>query len=287
MCKQVAIVARNIEALRLQVYQWQDAHEQIALVPTMGALHEGHMSLVRKAKQLSDRVCVSIFVNPTQFESNEDLRTYPRCEEKDIASLHSEGADLIYIPSTLEMYPKGDITRIQLQPMGDCLEGLYRPDFFTSVATIVAKLLMQASPHVAIFGEKDFQQLQIIRQMVRDLCLPVKIKGVPIVRGSGGLALSSRNSLLTLQEQRIATNLYKSLILIHKHVSAGGRADTIIDQEKERLIKKGFYSIDYLTFRDSASLKEVNTQEALQGHEGRILAAATIGNVRLIDNLAI
>lgn len=277
--------ARTVTQLRLHVAGWRSAGERVALVPTMGALHEGHLSLVRTAKTSSDRVCATLFVNPTQFAANEDLGTYPRDEERDRAMLEAEGVDLLYAPEASEMYPDGEITRITMPGMGDCLEGEHRPGFFTGVATVVAKLLIQSTPDVALFGEKDFQQLQIIRRMVTDLSLPVEIEGVSTVRDDNGLALSSRNAYLNDEERKAAPALYRALNAIRDHVRNGGNARDTIAKQTSALLDAGFSSVDYLTLRHADSFEAADTLGALDGAAGRILGAAKLGKARLIDNI--
>ncbi len=283
-------ITQTVEALRAHLGPWRDAGERIALVPTMGALHEGHRALIRRARAMAPRVCVSLFVNPTQFAAHEDLGAYPRSESQDRDMLVAEGVDLLYVPELLEMYPEGDVTRITMPGMGDCLEGEHRPGFFTGVATVVSKLLIQATPHVALFGEKDFQQLQIIRRMVLDLSLPVEIEGVPTVREVDGLALSSRNVYLTDEERAAAPALYRALKSIRDHLRDadghdGGALPEMVVREVDGLISAGFTSVDYLSVRDSATFARVDDMMSLAGRPGRILGAAQLGKARLIDNI--
>jgi len=279
--------ARTVTALRLHVAGWRSAGDRIALVPTMGALHDGHLSLVRRAKAIANRVCVTLFVNPTQFAANEDLGTYPRDEARDHAMLEAEGVDLLYAPEPDQMYPAGEVTRIVMPGMGDCLEGACRPGFFTGVATVVSKLLIQSTPDVAVFGEKDFQQLQIIRRMVTDLSLPVEIDGVPTVRDADGLALSSRNTYLSNEERAAAPTLNVALNTIRQRVLAGEGTTEVVREQTELLMKAGFSSVEYLTLRNADTFDEVSCVAALQGADGRVLAAAKLGKARLIDNIAL
>ena len=272
-------------ALRAQMFEWRNAGERIALVPTMGALHEGHRALIHRARAVAPRVCVSLFVNPTQFSTHEDLETYPRTDKRDRDMLVTEGVDLLYAPGRKEMYPEGDITRITMPGMGDCLEGEHRPGFFTGVATVVSKLLIQATPHVALFGEKDFQQLQIIRRMVTDLSIPVEIEGVPTVREDDGLALSSRNLYLTAEQRAAAPTLYQTLQNIRDYVRDGGAARHVIDREILKLTTAGFSSVDYLSIRDSETFAPVDDITCLGDRAGRILGATQLGTARLIDNI--
>lgn len=275
----------TVAALRSQTGAWRNAGERIALVPTMGALHEGHLTLVRRAREIANRVCVSLFVNPTQFAAHEDLDTYPRDEERDRALLRAEGVDLLYAPHLDEMYPDGEVTRITMPGIGDCLEGEYRPGFFTGVATVVAKLLIQCAPHLALFGEKDFQQLQVIRRMVTDMSIPVEIVGVPTVRETDGLALSSRNVYLTEQERAAAPKLFQALNSIRDHLHETGSVGDVIRRETESLVASGFVSVDYLSVRDADGFMPISEIDALAGRTGRILGAAQLGRARLIDNI--
>ena len=199
---------RTVAALRARIRAWRDEGLSVGLVPTMGALHEGHLSLVRRSLESTDRTCVTLFVNPTQFGPNEDFSVYPRSEDADAALLSSLGAHLLFAPETGEMYPEGSVTRVTVPGIGDRLEGAFRPGFFTGVATVVTKLLLQSLPDVAFFGEKDFQQYRVIRRFVADLDIPVRIEACPIVREADGLALSSRNAYLSKDERKAAPALF-------------------------------------------------------------------------------
>lgn len=285
MAKNKLHTVQTVASLRAYIAEWRDDGERLALVPTMGALHEGHRALIQRARKMAPRVCVSLFVNPTQFAPHEDLGTYPRSENQDREMLAAESVDLLYAPHVNEMYPEGDITRITVPGMGDCLEGEHRPGFFTGVATVVNKLLIQVMPHVALFGEKDFQQLQIIRRMVTDLSIPVEIEGVPTVREADGLALSSRNVYLTRSERVAAPALHRALKNIRSHLYDGGSTDDVIGQEIEKLTTAGFGSVDYLSVRNSESFASVDNIASLNGRDGRILGAARLGKARLIDNI--
>ncbi len=280
-------IARTVTALRAQIAGWRGAGERVALVPTMGALHEGHRALIHRARDVAPRVCVSLFVNPTQFAAHEDLETYPRTDDQDRDMLVAEGVDLLYAPTREEMYPEGEITRVTMPGMGDCLEGEHRPGFFTGVATVVSKLLIQATPYVALFGEKDFQQLQIIRRMVTDLSIPVEIEAVPTVREGDGLALSSRNVYLTDNERATAPALYRALRNIRDYLHDGGTAQDVMDREVAQLTTAGFASVDYLSVCDSETFAPVDDIASLGGRAGRVLGAAQLGPARLIDNISL
>lgn len=269
-------IVRTINHLRTEIGHWRAAGETVALVPTMGALHAGHIGLVGAALTAADRVVVSIFVNPTQFAPHEDLARYPRDETGDLEKLAGAGAHAVWIPPVSEIYPEGFATRIVPEGAALPLEGEFRPHHFSGVATVVCKLLAAATPHVALFGEKDFQQLAVIRQMVRDLSLPVVIQGVPTVREDDGLALSSRNAYLSEDERYIAPMLYKAILEV-----ARGRDPA---EAAEALITVGFAKVDYLEVRDAETLAPFNPDS---GRPGRVLAAAWLGNTRLIDNVAV
>jgi len=267
-------IVRTVDEVRAEVAQWRAAGESVALVPTMGALHTGHIALVGAGLVLGDRVVVSIFVNPTQFAPHEDLARYPRDEAGDIAKLGSAGVHLVWAPPVGEMYPPGFATRIVVEGAALPLEGQFRPHHFGGVATVVCKLLSAVTPDVALFGEKDFQQLAVIRQMVRDLSLPVQIRGVATIREADGLALSSRNAYLTSDERFIAPMLYKVVSEV-----ARGRDPA---EGAQALHASGFTRIDYLEVRDAETLEPF---DAASGRPGRVLAAAWLGKTRLIDNV--
>ncbi len=276
-------VVRTIADLRSRIRQWRGDGERIGLVPTMGALHEGHLSLVRRSMNMTTRTCVTLFVNPTQFGPNEDLAVYPRDEDSDAAMLAAEGAHLLFAPPVAEMYPSESATRVSVLGIGDLLDGEFRPGFFTGVATVVAKLLIQALPDVALFGEKDYQQLQVIKRMTRDLDIPVDIEGAPTVREADGLALSSRNAYLTPEERRAAPALYRSIATVAANVAAG--ADPAREEKRaaQALLEAGFATIDYVTVRDAETLRPWTGS----ARPGRVLAAAKLGKARLIDNVAV
>ena len=278
-------VAKTVTALRRQVARWREAGEKIALVPTMGALHEGHLSLVRLARRRADRVVVSIFVNPTQFAPSEDFSTYPRTFATDVAMLAEEKADLVWAPANVAvMYPEGFATRIV--PEGPALAGLedaFRPDFFRGVATVVAKLFIQVAPDIAVFGEKDYQQLRVVTRMARDLDLPIKVIGAPTVREPDGLAMSSRNVYLTADERAVAPTLYRVLRLCAKKIAEGRPISTILAEGREAMERAGF-ALDYLEARHAETLMPV---KSIKDEPLRLLVAAKLGKTRLIDNLAV
>lgn len=268
-------IVKTIKDMRANLVTWRSANETIALVPTMGALHEGHLSLVKAARAIADRTVVSIYINPTQFAPGEDLSRYPRDEAGDLAKLANVGADLVWMPSNEDMYPEGFSTEIKVAGPAEPLEGICRPIHFNGVATVVCKLLSAVSPDTAIFGEKDFQQLTVIRRMVRDLNIPVDIIGAPTVREADGLALSSRNAYLSEDEREIAPALFRAISDVANRVLT-------VEAAKNALLAAGFTKIDYLEIRDSDTLGPVTTKKK---GKSRILAAAWLGKTRLIDNV--
>ncbi|HHJ12988.1 MAG TPA: pantoate--beta-alanine ligase [Gammaproteobacteria bacterium] len=272
-----------IEALRAQVRAWRQAGEGIAFVPTMGNLHEGHLSLVRAARERAPRVVVSIYVNPTQFGPGEDLDAYPRTLEADRQRLEAEAVDLLFAPDTAVMYPRGtDVsTRVEVPVVSQGLCGDFRPGHFTGVATVVARLFNLVQPDLALFGEKDYQQLVVIRRLVEDLGWPIEIVGLPTVREADGLAMSSRNRYLDAEARARAPELYRSLKALVEAVRAGRRDYRALEREAiERLAGAGLVP-EYVEIRLADSL-----QPAPEGATGcRVLAAARLGGARLIDNL--
>jgi len=278
-------IVRTVADLRAAVAAWRAAGERSALVPTMGSLHDGHLSLVRLGRQRADRVVASVFVNPTQFAPSEDFDTYPRNEAGDAALLASAGCDLLYAPTVGEIYPQGFSTTVTVAGVSAPLEGEARPTHFAGVATVVAKLLLQAGCDAAIFGEKDYQQLQVIRRLARDLDIPVEIIGAPTARADDGLALSSRNAYLTAEERAIAPTLYAALTKAAKAVAAGAAIADAEGDAVATLKAAGFNPIDYIEFRDAGDLSRLGPGPA-QG-PARLLAAARLGRTRLIDNLAV
>lgn len=273
-------VAGTVAELRRAVAAWRGARASVALVPTMGALHAGHLALVARAKALAPHVVASIFVNPTQFGPNEDLSRYPRDVDGDRRKLAAAGCDLAFIPAVAEMYPEGAVARVDPGPLATVLEGQFRPGHFAGVATIVAKLLLQAAPDIAVFGEKDFQQLLVIRRVARDLDIPVRIESVPTVRESDGLALSSRNAYLSADERARAPLLHRTLRDVARGFADGDAAAP--DRGIEALLAGGFAKVDYLAVRDAETLDPPRPRRP-----ARVLAAAWLGRTRLIDNVAL
>ena len=277
-------VARSAADLRGAVTGWRKHGHSVALVPTMGALHAGHISLVELAKQKADRVIVSIFVNPTQFAPNEDFSAYPRTEAADAQKLEGK-ADLIFAPDAADMYPDGFSTTISLTGVTEPLEGTFRPTHFAGVATVVAKLVLRAMPDIAIFGEKDWQQLMVIRRMVADLDIPVEILGGPIMREADGLAMSSRNVYLSPEERKAAGQLNVILRETAESVAKGASISEATEEGGKRILALGFDKLDYLEIRDAASLAAY--PEDRPTSNARILVAAKIGKTRLIDNMPV
>lgn len=275
--------ARDVPGLRAAVARWRSEGKSVGLVPTMGALHEGHLSLVRTAKERCDRVVASLFVNPKQFAPHEDFDRYPRNETGDAALLASAGCDLLFAPPSTVMYPEGHATNVIVTSVSTPLEGEMRPHFFGGVATVVTKLLLQCLPDAAFFGEKDYQQLQVIKQLARDLDIPVEIVGCATVREADGLAMSSRNAYLNADERRIAGRLN---VILHDTIKAARHGEAIAEAEAEaarHLTAAGFTCVDYVAIRDAATLERI---ESL-ARPARILAAAWLGKTRLIDNLPV
>jgi pantoate--beta-alanine ligase len=277
-------VIRAVPALRRVLAPIRAADESLALVPTMGALHSGHLALVRAAKRRADWVVVSIFVNPAQFAPGEDLATYPRAFGHDLAMLRREQVDFVWAPTADTMYPSGFATRIV--PQGAALAGLedkVRPHFFGGVTTVVAKLFTQCQPDFAIFGEKDYQQLRVVTQLAKDLDLPVRIVGVATRRERDGLAMSSRNAYLSAQERSAAPALYQVLCQCAEAINAGRAIEATLAQGRRDIEQAGF-ALDYLEARDAKTLTPIESRE---NGPVRLLVAARIGRTRLIDNIAV
>ena len=276
------ITVRTIAELRQQVNAWRKEGLKVGLVPTMGALHEGHLTLVKKALSKCDRVIATIFVNPKQFGENEDFGTYPRTEIEDSAKLEGAGGHLLFAPNVEEMYgTDGGVTQVRVTGLGNILEGEFRPGFFDGVATVVTKLLLQALPDMAFFGEKDYQQLNVIKRFVADLNIPVEIEGVATVREKDGLAMSSRNAYLIAEEREIAPVLYRTISEVSERFKVGGTADALSKWAAQQLLDAGFQKVDYVEIRDANDLM----LEAKKDQPIRVLVAAFLGKARLIDNV--
>ena len=273
---------RAVAELRAVVSAWRRAGDTVGLVPTMGALHRGHISLVEAARAACTRCIATIFVNPKQFGPREDFSRYPRQEERDRALLEAADCDLLFAPPVGEMYPAGFSTTVSLAGVSDRWEGEARPGHFAGVATVVAKLLLQAMADKAFFGEKDYQQLRSVTRMARDLDIPVEIVGCPTVREADGLALSSRNVYLTAEERKIAPALHRAIAALAAAAREGKDIGAAVAAGSQSLLKAGFASIDYLALVDAETLAPL----AKLDRPGRVLAAAKLGAVRLIDNVA-
>jgi len=278
-------IARTVEALRSVVGEWRRQGLSVAFVPTMGALHEGHLTLVREAGQQADRVVASVFVNPTQFAAHEDLGTYPRREAEDAALLAGAGCHLLFAPTVAEMYPDGFVTSVSVGGPSQGLETDFRPHFFGGVAVVVAKLLNQVQADIAVFGEKDYQQLMVVTRMARDLDIPTRIVGAPTTRDGHGLALSSRNAYLSEAELDIARRL--NGVLAEAAIKAADKRPlaSVERDAYSELLKAGFERIDYVAVRRADDLAPFSN--GVVDAPARILAAAWLGKTRLIDNMAV
>jgi pantoate--beta-alanine ligase len=277
-------IARTIADLRSHIALWRNSDAQVGLVPTMGALHDGHLALVRAAQAECDRVVASIFVNPKQFAPGEDLDAYPRREAADLAMLQAAGVALAFMPAVAEVYPSGFATTVRVAGLTDCLCGAHREGHFDGVATVVTKLLIQALPDAAYFGEKDYQQLLVVRRLARDLDLPVRIVGVPTAREADGLALSSRNAYLSPEERRIAPELARVL----RRIAGALRAEPEAVARETACgiadLEEAGFSVEYLEIREAETLAPVTA--TIVG-PARVFAAIHLGRTRLIDNLPI
>ena len=273
-------IVRNSEEL---ARARRDMQGTVALVPTMGALHAGHMALIAEGKKRADKVAASIFVNPAQFGPNEDFGRYPRQEETDARMLEEAGCDLLWVPAVHDIYPDGFSTRVSVSGVSELWEGEARPGHFDGVATVVAKLLLSMGPDRAMFGEKDFQQLAVIRRMVKDLNLSVEIVGVPTVREADGLALSSRNAYLSSGERQQANGLPRALQASRAAILSGTPVAEVLHEARASLRDGGFSRIDYFALVDADSLERLEEPKGAM----RLIAAATIGTTRLIDNFAV
>jgi pantoate--beta-alanine ligase len=277
-------IIHGLPALVRKLAQWRTRRERIGLVPTMGALHAGHLALVKRARRRADRVIVSIFVNPAQFAPSEDLKTYPRTFAADVAALARIGAHLVWAPSVDTMYPQGFAMRVVPEgPATVGLEDAFRPHFFAGVATVVAKLFIQCDADVAAFGEKDYQQLKVVTQMARDLDLKTRIIGVPTVRERDGLALSSRNAYLSDSERKTAPTLHRVLVECADKIVRGQSIGGAMTEGRAALAQAGFV-VDYLEARNADTLSPV---VSAKGGPLRLLVAARLGKTRLIDNIAV
>ena len=276
-------IIREKEALRGAVAELRCSGETVALVPTMGALHAGHAALIAQARRLAGHVVASIFVNPLQFGANEDLADYPRREAADARLLEAEGCAILWAPDAATMYPEGFATNVSVAGVSEGLCGAARPGHFDGVATVVAKLLLQVRPDIALFGEKDYQQLAVIRRLTQDLDLGVEIVGVPTQRDADGLALSSRNAYLSEEERRIARTLPRALGEAAGIIQGGGDVEAALAGAREKLAKAGFEPIDYVALCDAETLAPVTSLT----RPARLLAAAKLGRTRLIDNLPV
>ena len=276
-------VVRSIPALRDTVARWRRNGETVGLVPTMGALHEGHIELVRQSHAHCDRTVVSIFVNPTQFNPDEDLDRYPRQEEEDLDALSAVRADLAFVPVADDIYPEGFATAVHVGRVTTGMEGTVRVGHFDGVATVVCKLFMQARPDRAFFGEKDYQQLVTIQRMVRDLDMPLTVVPVPTVREADGLALSSRNAYLSPDQRRVAASLNRILTNTARAIAGGRAIDAATAAARQALLDAGFDAVDYVECRGAADLAELTSLD----RPARLLATVRLGPTRLLDNVPV
>ena len=274
---------RTVSELRQVIGEWRRAGLSVGLVPTMGALHEGHFSLVDRSVMENDRTCVSLFVNPKQFSPTEDFDLYPRNEAADAKALQCRGANVLFAPAVEEMYPADAATSVSVPGLGDVLEGEFRDGFFTGVATVVSKLLIQSMADRAYFGDKDYQQLRVIRRLTADLNIPVQIIGCPIIREEDGLALSSRNAYLTTEERAIAPALYTVLLKMVAAIQSGADSASAVQDGTQHLLSVGFMKVDYLAVVDPETLLPLSSATG----PCRVLGAAWLGKTRLIDNVGV
>lgn len=279
-------IARDIGALRAGAAGLRAEGRTLAFVPTMGALHAGHLALVAEARRLAPATVASIFVNPLQFGAHEDLGRYPRDEAGDLAALREAGCDLVWLPTPEIMYPPGSATTVEVRGPAEGWEGAERPGHFRGVATVCAKLFGQVGADVAVFGEKDWQQLQVVRRFVRDLALPVRIVGVPTVREPDGLAMSSRNRFLTPAQRALAPRLHEEMRRTAAGIAAGAPAAATLDGAARELGAAGF-SVDYLALVEAETMHPLEALPPSGGVPARLVAAARLGTVRLLDNLPV
>jgi pantoate--beta-alanine ligase len=273
------VLVRDVDALRRRIAAWRREHRTVALVPTMGALHRGHRALMTRAAQLADRIVATIFVNPKQFGPTEDFAAYPRQESADFRLLAEAGVHLLFAPEVATMYPAAFATGVRVNKLSTILDGAHRTGHFDGVSTVVTKLLLQAAPDLALFGEKDYQQLCIIKRLVTDLDIPVDIVGVATVREPDGLALSSRNAYLTPAERQVAPALYRAITDAATTIAGGAPVKATLTAARDRILAAGFAAVDYVEARNPETLAPYKRGA------GRILAAARLGQARLIDNV--
>jgi pantoate--beta-alanine ligase len=276
-------IIRTLAELRATVAGWRREGAKVAVVPTMGALHEGHLSLVRAALARADRVIVTLFVNPKQFNSAADLAAYPRTEKEDAAKLGPVGAHVLYAPNAEEIYPEGFATTVSVTGVSEGLCGAFRPGHFDGVATVVAKLFLQTGADAALFGEKDYQQLHVVKRMARDLDIPIEVVGCPTVREADGLAMSSRNVRLSQAERAIASKLPQILFATAERLSAGEPVAPTLEEAKDAILAAGFREVEYLELRAEADLSPLDRPD----RPARLLVAAWLGDTRLIDNVEV
>lgn len=276
-------IVRTLAQLRATVAEWRRDGARVAVVPTMGALHEGHLSLVRAALDGADRVIVTLFVNPKQFNNAADLAAYPRTEEADAAKLAPLGADMLYAPEAGEIYPDRFATTVSVTGVSEGLCGAFRPGHFDGVATVVAKLFLQTGADAAFFGEKDFQQLHVVRRMAGDLDIPITVVGCPTVREADGLALSSRNVRLSPTERQTAATLPAALLAASVRLADGAAVDRTLAEARENILAGGYREVEYLELRSADDLRPLSELD----RPARLLVAAWLGQTRLIDNVAV
>lgn len=276
-------IVRTVVELRKAVAVWRAEGLKVAVVPTMGALHEGHLSLVRAALERADRVIVTLFVNPRQFNSAADLAAYPRTENEDAEKLAPLGAHILYVPDGAQMYPEGFATTVSVAGVSEGLCGAFRPGHFDGVATVVAKLFLQTGADIAFFGEKDFQQLQVVRRLARDLDIPVEIVACPTVREADGLAMSSRNVRLSQEERQLAPKLPEILFAAGERLTAGEPAESVLAEARRTFLAAGYGEVEYLELRAEEDLAPL----AVADRPARLLVAAWLGQTRLIDNVGV
>ena len=275
-------IIRTLVELRSKVAGWKAAGESVAVVPTMGALHQGHLSLVRAGKEACDRVIVTIFINPKQFNNPDDYKNYPRTEEEDARKLISLKADVVYVPDGAQMYPDGFATTVSVDGITQGLCGAHRAGHFDGVATIVTKLFTQTQADKAFFGEKDYQQLQVVTRLARDLDLPIEVVGCPTIREEDGLAMSSRNLMLSDRARTWAPELHRAMEEMSEGLRAGGNLEALRAVAVKRIERAGFTQVEYLDLRSADRLELMTTPD----RPARLLAAAWLAGVRLIDNIA-